>query len=90
MSKSPMQQHESALHQAIVDVAMSPSLMNQDTVANKISFEAKQNERAAQAIEDDFQISQWKQGVKAVSVTPAGQKLVNHYVGGFHYFTVAQ
>lgn len=25
-----------------------------------------------------------------VSVTPKGQKLVNHYRGGYHFFTVAE
>ena len=27
---------------------------------------------------------------KAVSVTPKGLKLINHYRGGVHYFTVAE
>jgi len=25
----------------------------------------------------------------ALSVTPKGQHLVNHYIGGYHFFTVA-
>lgn len=54
--KSPIQQHEQALHDIIKDIALNPV----------------------------------PRPAVAISVTPKGQKLVNHYIGGYHYFTIAQ
>lgn len=81
------------LNEVLVSIALEPvgghtaASINSNSVSNLAAFNAKAAESSAEHAKSfEERVGE----ARAVQVTKSGQKLVNHYIGGYHYFTVAQ
>lgn len=76
-------------HDGLHEVLESIAMLNENHVMNKISFEdavREINRNSCVMVCNNASVTGHLNGN---SVTPAGLELVNHYRGGYHYFTMA-
>jgi hypothetical protein len=84
-----------SLKEVLIDIAYSPvglfggptvAQMNSSSVSNMAKFNAKAREIYSEERSEKASVPA---ASKPYTVTKSGMKLVNHYIGGYHYFTVA-